>query len=108
MKKIKNIIFTILAIVILGSFFHKIIYRVISNYLLKNNAKITNAVIIDEKNYSPNAYVTFPYAYSYEFEINGRKYKNNSHDPGLKIGDSVEIEYNKTWPSFNRPLHQKE
>jgi len=108
MKKIKSLVYTILAIVILGSFFNKIIYRLLLSYMLKNNPKIIKAVIINEKNYSPNSYVTFPYAYSYEFKINGNVYKNNSHNPELKIGDSVEIEYNKNWPRFNKALYPKD
>jgi hypothetical protein len=108
MNKVKNAFYILLTFLILGYFIYRIFHRVLTDYFLNSNAQITKAVIIDDKNYLPNSYVKFPYSYSYEFKINGKIYKNDSHDSTLKIGDSIEIEYYKKWPSFNKPLHPKE
>jgi hypothetical protein len=76
--------------------------------LLRNNPEVTKAVIINEKNILPNSYVTFPFSYSYEFKLNGKSYENDSHDTTLKIGDTIEVEYYKNWPSFNKAKNPKE
>jgi len=107
MKKAKNILSIVILLVIFGYAGYKILIgRFITNYLLKTDAVYTKAVIIDDKNYMGNR--SSIYAYSYMFTISGKIYTNNSHDSNLKIGDSVEVEYVKNWPSLNKPLHPKE
>ena len=105
MKKIKAFLVAIVIVAIIGSFFYEIIRRVISDYMLKSNTVHLRAIVIDEKNYYPHNPVTHDFAYSYMFVVNGKVYTNNSHDKNAKIGDSVEIEYAKCCPSFNRALH---
>ncbi|RZK70502.1 MAG: hypothetical protein EOO85_20975 [Pedobacter sp.] len=68
----------------------------------------TEAVIIDEKNFMVNQPVDPDFSYSYQFVVNGEKYTGNAHDISLKIGDTVEVEYNKDYPNINKPLHPKE
>lgn len=108
MKKISNFIWSFLAIIILGSFFYKLLHRALTDFLLRNNPQIIKAVIIDEKNYLPNHNIAHIFSYSYSFKINSITYTNNSHDKTLKIGDSTDVEYVRNWPGFNRPLHQNE
>ena len=106
MKKITDWVTIIILILILGSFFGKMMRRAVSDYMLRSNSVHTKAVIIDEKNYEPNNHVKFEFTYSYMFMVNGKEYTNNSHNRDAKIGDTVEIEYVKSWPSFNRALHK--
>lgn len=105
MKKIKAFLAAIVIVTIIGSFFYKIIRRAISDYMLKNNTVYVKAIVIDEKNYYPHSQVSHDFAYSYMFIVDGKEYTNNTHDKNAKIGDSVEIEYAKCCPSFNRALH---
>jgi len=48
------------------------------------------------------------FSYSYQFVIKDKSYTGNAHDTTLKVGDTVEVEYNKYHPSINKPLHPKE
>ena len=48
------------------------------------------------------------FSYSYQFVVKGEKYTGNAHNTGLKVGDTVEVEYNKDHPNINKPLHPKE
>jgi len=85
-----------------------IIYRLlgedIQHYFQQHDIKRIKAVVISEKNYKGNQHVAFEYSYSYMFIVNGKQYVNDSHDYTLKIGDSIEIEYDRNWPRYNRPL----
>jgi len=47
------------------------------------------------------------FSYSYEFTVGGKKYTGNSHDIALRVGDTVEVEYDKEYPNINRPLNPK-
>jgi hypothetical protein len=60
------------------------------------------AVIVGEKNFYPNASVSYLFSYSYEFEHNKLKYRADSHNQNMKVGDSVLIEYSPLYPGFNR------
>lgn len=64
------------------------------------------AIIINERNYFGNSPVTQQFAYSYSFNINGKRYSNNSKDPSLKVGDSIMIEYVPSDPAINQPLNE--
>jgi hypothetical protein len=76
--------------------------------MLEDNPIHTDAVIIKERNYEPNQPVRAGFTYSYLFKVDGKEYIGNSHDESLKIGDTVEIAYVKSWPRFNKPLHPKD
>jgi hypothetical protein len=105
MKKLKNYLAFILLVIILGSFFYQIIHRVLTDFLIKRYPVHTKAIVINEKNYYPHSYVTHDFAYSYTFTVDGKTYTNNSHNINSKIGDTIEIEYVKNFPSFNKPIH---
>lgn len=64
------------------------------------------AVIIEERNYMGNHSSGF--SYSYSFTVNSKTYTGHSHNPVLIIGDTIEIEYDKNNPVFNKPLHPKD
>lgn len=53
-KKWTNILIGLLGLFLLGSFFFQMCRRAISDHLIKKDAIITRAVIIDKKNYPPN------------------------------------------------------
>jgi len=108
MKKIKDIAWVVVGIAFICFFTYKVAFRVLRDHLLKNNSQTTKAVIINEKNYEVNQPVKPEFSYSYQFEINGRKYFGNAHDPSLRIGDTIEIEYVKDYPRMSKPLHPKE
>lgn len=108
MNKVKNIAWIALGIALVGFFIYKVARRSLTDHLLQDNAQKAKAVIIDEKNSMGNQPVKPKFSYSYQFEVNGEKYTGNAHDTTLKIGDSVEIQYDKEHPSINKPLHSRE
>ncbi|GAB3514335.1 DUF3592 domain-containing protein [Emticicia fontis] len=65
------------------------------------DTKIIKAVVIDELNYANNSSVNKRYYYSYEFEVDGEKYKGNTLSTKYKVGDSVEVKYYIPKPSIN-------
>lgn len=107
-KKIKDIGWIILVFLFIGFFIYKVTKRALTDHFLKNNGLVIKAVVINEKNYNGNENVKPIFSYSYQFEINGEKYTGDTHDPTLRIGDTVEVEYVKNCPSMNKPLHPKE
>ena len=73
--------------------------RVMTDFFVDDEAIHTKAVIINEENVYPNQRGINPkFSYSYQFEIAGTKYTGDSHDISLKVGDSIEVEYNKNLP----------
>ncbi len=84
-------------------------YAILNNQLVDENAIQIKGVIINEENVLPNGgHIGHQFTYSYEFVVNGAKYKGNSQDQSLKVGDSVEVKYYKGCPYFNKPAHPKE
>jgi hypothetical protein len=108
MKGLKNTFLGMAGLAVIAFLLFKISKRAITDQLLKKNAIYTKGVIIDDKNFAPNSPVKHTYSYSYEFIVGGRSYVNNAHDPNLRIGDTVEVEYVKGWPSLNRAAHPAE
>ncbi|MFY0256480.1 hypothetical protein ACDQ55_21300 [Chitinophaga sp. 30R24] len=104
MNKLKNIVTIIVFLVMFGYIFYKVGKRQLTGYLLKHDAQRARAVIIDEKNYMGNSPVSREGSYSYLFYVNGEAYKNDSKDPKLQVGDSIDIEYVKYWPSLSRRI----
>lgn len=104
MNKLKSIVTIIAFLVMFGYIFYKVGKRHLTGYLLKHDARQARAVIIDEKNYMGNSPVSHEGSYSYLFYVNGEAYKNDSKDPKLQIGDSIDIEYVKYWPSLSRRI----
>jgi hypothetical protein len=72
--------------------------------LLDSSSQKVKAIVVDEKNFWGNSPVTFDYSYSYEFMAEGEKYREDTRNKELKIGDSLLIEYLPYYPKFSRPL----
>ncbi len=90
------------SVLILGYLIYVFADPALTDALLKNGGQHIKAVIIDDKNYLPNHSTAF--SYSYQFIVQGKVYTNDSRDEALRIGDSIEVEYFKGWPGFNRPV----
>jgi FtsP/CotA-like multicopper oxidase with cupredoxin domain len=108
MKKIKDVAWLIFAVAMIGYFISLVAKRFLTDHIAEKNIRYTKAIIINHKNYDVNNRVTSDFSYSYSFTVDGKTYDGNSHDETLKIGDTVEIEYDKNHPSLNKPLHPKE
>lgn len=109
MKKKKlmsgKIAIRILVILVLIYFLRNlIIYKPILNLF---NTEQTKGVIINNKNYLRRGFLTGAFTYSYTFKINNEVYSNNSKSESYKVGDTVLIEYNGTFPFINRIKNQK-
>jgi len=108
-NKLSNKLWIILGICIFTYCIYVLSKRVLTDYFVDEEACHTKAIIINEENVFPNQRGINPeFSYSYEFEVNGTKFTGNSHDSSLKVGDTIEIKFNKTLPCFNKPLHPKQ
>ncbi len=81
---------------------YKTVARNIAANQLKKNGVHIRGIIIDEKNYMGNSPVSQSFSYSYQFIVNGKVFKNDSHDESLKVGDSIDIIYVKEHPDYNK------
>lgn len=72
-----------------------------ATYTLSNESKISKGVVIDEKNFTGHSPVNQTFYYSYEFEVNNEKYKGNTLNKKYRIGDSVDVIYAISNPSYN-------
>ena len=108
MKKLKGVFWFLVALGFVSFFVFKIGERAFTNQLLKRNGQIIEAVIINKRNYNGNDKVKPGFIYSYQFEVNGKKYTGNSHNKTVTVGDTIEIEYVKGLPILNRPLYYNE
>lgn len=106
--KFKKYVGFLFPLVVFGFLAQKVLFRVKVDSLKEGDAIHSKAIIIDERNYMGNQPVDPKFSYSYSFFVNGIQYKGDSHDSTLRIGDSVEIEYDKNSPKINRPLHPRE
>ena len=104
-KKIKDRWALILFGGVIFSFFVVIIKGEIKNYFLNNNSVNEVAIIVNEQNFWGNNSRIF--SYSYEFVVNDKKYRADSRDNNLKVGDSVNIEYVPFYPNFSRIRKKK-
>ncbi len=108
MNKVKNFAWIVLGILIVGYVIYKVAVNSFTDHFLGSNPQRAKAVIIDHSNYIPNQPVKAEFSYSYQFIVNGQGYIGNSHDTSVKVGDTVEIEYNIEDPNINKPLNPKE
>jgi hypothetical protein len=76
-----------------------LIYRPLLDVI---DVKTTTGTIINEKEYSRRSHLTNMFSYYYEFEVNGKKYKNPSYDEKFQIGQTVNVEYSEKYPFMNR------
>ena len=103
MRKIKAVVLILASLFFIALAGYNIIIRTLTNQLLKRNAAHAHGVVIDEKNYLGNSPVSHAFSYSYQFIIDGKIYKNDSHIPNLNVGDTIKILYVKNWPNLNKP-----
>jgi hypothetical protein len=108
MNKLKGVFWIAFGVFIIGFFVYKVAMNSFTDHFLGNSPQKTKAVIINEKNYMGNQPVDPKFSYSYSFEVNRQQYKGNSHDMSLRVGDTVEVEYNKDHPGINKALNPKE
>lgn len=101
-SKLKNRVTILLFIGVFGYLFYKIGRRQLTDYLLKSGTQRVRAVIIDEKNSMGNN--TRAYSYSYLFYVNEKAYKGDAKNPKLQVGDSIDVEYAKDRPEYNKAL----
>jgi len=73
----------------------------IRSYRLSSDGRITKAVVIDEKNFTGHSPVKQQFYYSYEFFVDGEAYRGNTNSQRFNVGDSVEIRYSISNPSYN-------
>ena len=107
LKKIKELwVLILIGIIVIYSLFG-VIKGQLRDYYLDNYSETINAIVINKKNYYVNNKVSNDFSYSYEFIFEGDKYKNDSQERNLTIGDSLVIEYYRNYPNFNRMLRQK-
>jgi hypothetical protein len=107
MKKksfIKTIAEAILPIFFIILFFYKSLFNTISNYLIDNYGSTIQGYITTEEYTFTNSRVVKRDSYSsgYEFIIDNKTYKGNSHQNKLSVGSPIEIEYYSEYPSINR------
>jgi hypothetical protein len=79
------------------------VWHKVKRQSLNSESIVIEAVVIDEENIPPNGHMSEP-TYSYQFEVEGEKYKYDSQIRGLRVGQKILIEYSPSHPSFNRPV----
>lgn len=108
-KKISDVFWLLAVVVCILFILFRFGYAFLNNKLVDENAVHVWAIVINEENVYPNQNVApFKFSYSYEFIIDGKKFKGDSHNPELRVGDSVEVKYYKKCPYFNKPVHPKD
>lgn len=108
MKRLNNVVWLTFGAIAICYLIFLIGKRFLTDHISQSNIRYAKAVIIDKKNYDINNRVTSDYSYSYSFTIGGSTYTGNSHDESLKVGDTIEVEYDRDHPDLNKPLHPKE
>lgn len=64
--------------------------------------------IINEKYYKRRGQFTKEFSYYYQFSIRGKKFSNPTYNEKYKVGDTILVEYNKTFPFMNRIKNSSE
>lgn len=71
------------------------------------STQTTYGLVVNEKDALRRGFITGAFNYYYKFSINGKDYSNPSYDEKYKVGDTVLVEYNETFPFMNRIKNQK-
>ncbi|CAA7196419.1 hypothetical protein [Chryseobacterium potabilaquae] len=71
------------------------------------STQTTYGLVVNEKDVLRRGFITGTFNYYYKFSVNGENYSNPSYDESYKVGDTVLIEYNETFPFMNRIKNQK-
>ncbi|KFC23255.1 hypothetical protein [Epilithonimonas lactis] len=66
------------------------------------STQTTYGLVVKEKDALRRGFITGAFNYYYKFSINGKDYSNPSYDEKYKVGDTVLVEYNETFPFMNR------
>ncbi|BDC99257.1 hypothetical protein PEPS_15380 [Persicobacter psychrovividus] len=74
----------------------------LKTYLLDHYAIEIPARVINEKNFWGNSPVSHTFSYSYEFSVDGKRFKADSRNKTLKVGNHITIEYLPAYPTFSR------
>lgn len=67
----------------------------------------TRGIIIDKKDMLRRGFITGAFNYYYKFLVNDKEYFNPSYDERYKVGDTILVEYNETFPFMSRLKNQK-
>jgi len=98
----------LIVLLVIGYPIYFLIRSGVRNYQLANEGKIVKAVVIDERNYVGKTPGEHRFFYSYEFIIDGKAYRGNTGKTRYRIGDSVDIRYSVSNPSFNEIVESSE
>ncbi|RMZ57909.1 hypothetical protein D1632_16495 [Chryseobacterium nematophagum] len=71
------------------------------------STQTTYGLVVNEKDALRRGFITGAFNYYYKFSAKGKDYSNPSYDEKYKIGDTVLVEYNETFPFMNRIKNQK-
>ena len=71
------------------------------------STQTTYGLVVNEKDILRRGFITGAFNYYYKFSVNGKDYSNPSYDEKYKVGDTVLVEYNETFPFMNRIKNQK-
>ncbi|KYH08055.1 hypothetical protein A1704_05155 [Chryseobacterium cucumeris] len=71
------------------------------------STQTTYGLVVNEKDVLRRGFITGAFNYYYKFSVNGKDYSNPSYDEKYKVGDTVLVEYNETFPFMNRIKNQK-
>lgn len=71
------------------------------------STQTTYGLVVNEKDALRRGFITGAFNYYYKFSVNGKDYSNPSYDEKYKVGDTVLVEYNETFPFMNRIKNQK-
>ncbi|WP_254562854.1 DUF3592 domain-containing protein [Dyadobacter diqingensis] len=74
----------------------------VASHKLSSDSQTIKGVVIDEKKFTGHSPVNQTFYYSYEFRVDGKIYKGNTENSKYAVGDSVEVEYAKSNPDYNR------
>ncbi|PLK44212.1 DUF3592 domain-containing protein [Emticicia sp. TH156] len=98
----------LIVILVVGYPIYFLIRSGVANYQLANEGKIVKAVVIDERNYVGKTPGEHRFFYSYEFILDGKAYRGNTRNTRYHIGDSVDVRYSISNPSFNEIVKDEE
>lgn len=98
----------LVVLLVIGYLIYFLVKSYIRSYQLSNESKLIKAVIINEENYVGHSPVEHRFYYSYEFSIDGKSYRGNSKNTRYKVGDSVDVRYSVSNPSFNEIIKSSE
>ncbi|MBO9616696.1 MAG: hypothetical protein J7619_28675 [Dyadobacter sp.] len=96
---------TVFSVAIVGTVLYLFVRRFADSYNTtvgtESRGVDIQAVIVDERNYMGNG--TRAFSYSYEFVVNGERFRGDSRASRYDVGDSLWVVYDPLAPKYNRP-----